>query len=35
LSRQIALKARHAEIRAANDVLIPATLERIFKTVAA
>lgn len=35
LSRQIALKERHAEIRAANDVLIPATLERIFQTVAA
>ena len=30
LSRQIALKERHTEIRAANDSLIPATLERIF-----
>lgn len=35
LSRQIALKAKHAKIRAANDVLVPATLERIFQTVAA
>lgn len=34
LSRQIALKARHAEIRAANDAMVPATLERIFQTVA-
>lgn len=34
LSRQIALKERHAEIRTANDVLVPATLERIFQTVA-
>ena len=30
-----ALKSRHAVIRAANDALIPATLERIFQTVAA
>ena len=34
LSRQIALKERHAEIRAANDAMVPATLERIFQTVA-
>ena len=33
LSRQIALKERHAEIRAANDAMVPATLERIFQTV--
>jgi type I restriction enzyme, S subunit len=30
-----ALKSRHAGIRAANDALVPATLERIFQTVAA
>jgi type I restriction enzyme S subunit len=35
LSRQIALKGRHAEIRAANDALVPATLERIFGTESA
>lgn len=35
LSRQIALKGRHAEIRAANDALVPATLERIFETESA
>lgn len=30
-----ALKRKHAEIRAANDALIPATLERIFQSVGA
>ena len=34
LSRQIALKERHADIRAANGALVPATLERIFQAVA-
>jgi len=29
-----ALKSRHSGIRAANDALVPATLERIFQTVA-
>ncbi|MBL8349698.1 MAG: restriction endonuclease subunit S [Burkholderiaceae bacterium] len=33
LSRETALKQRHAAIRAANDALIPATLERIFQSV--
>lgn len=33
LARQIALKERHTAIRAANDALIPATLERIFQPV--
>lgn len=35
LARQIALKERHTAIRAANDALIPAALERIFQPVGA
>lgn len=35
LSRQIALRKRHTAIRAANDALIPATLERIFRPAGA